>query len=47
MEVHFFRLLEVISSELQGARGGGGDCLKNGTFEGKMKGETFANFSPH
>ena len=24
--------------------GGGGDCLKNGTFEGKMKGETLAKF---
>ena len=40
----FFRILEVISSELQGGRGGGGDCLKNGTFEGKMKGETLAKF---
>ena len=43
-EVLFFRILEVISSELQGGRGGGGDCLKNGTFEGKMKGETLAKF---
>ena len=40
----FFRILEVTSSELQGGRGGGGDCLKNGTFEGKMKGETLAKF---
>ena len=39
-----FRILEVTSSEFQGGRGGGGDCLKNGIFEGKMKGETLANF---
>ena len=40
----FVRILEVISSELQGGRRGGEDCLKNCIFEGKMKGETLAKF---
>ena len=39
----FACILEVSSSELL-ARGGGGDCLKSGVFEGIMKGETLANF---
>ena len=40
----FFRFLEVFSSKREGWRGGGGDCRKHGTFEGRMKEETLANF---